>query len=66
MSDPSPEVPITSESASTAPDSPPEPTFGWSTYAEQINGRFAMLGFVALLILELVTRQDFFTWVGLR
>jgi Chlorophyll A-B binding protein len=43
----------------------PEPAFGWTPYAELINGRFAMIGFVALLILELVTRQDFFTWLGL-
>ncbi len=42
------------------------PQFGWSRYAELINGRFAMVGFVALLVLELVTRQDFFTWLGLR
>jgi hypothetical protein len=40
------------------------PAFGWTTYAERMNGRFAMVGFVALLILELVTRQDFFTWLG--
>lgn len=44
----------------------PEPAFGWTAYAEQINGRFAMIGFVALLILELLTHQDFFTWLGLR
>ncbi|HEY9809847.1 MAG TPA: chlorophyll a/b-binding protein [Halomicronema sp.] len=44
----------------------PEPAFGWTAYAEQINGRFAMIGFVALLILEFFTRQDFFTWLGLR
>lgn len=44
----------------------PEPAFGWTSYAELINGRFAMIGFVALLILELFTRQDFFTWLGLR
>ena len=43
----------------------PEPAFGWTVYAEQINGRFAMVGFVALLLLELFTRQDFFTWLGL-
>lgn len=47
------------------PYTPPEPAFGWTPYAEQINGRFAMLGFVALLILEFFTRQDFFTWLGL-
>ena len=44
----------------------PEPAFGWTPYAEQINGRFAMIGFVALLILEFFTHQDFFTWLGLR
>lgn len=44
----------------------PQPAFGWTAYAEQINGRFAMIGFVALLTLEFFTRQDFFSWVGLR
>ncbi|MEM6251741.1 MAG: chlorophyll a/b-binding protein [Cyanobacteria bacterium P01_D01_bin.156] len=42
-----------------------QPSFGWNVYAERINGRFAMVGFLALLILELFTRQDFFTWLGL-
>jgi hypothetical protein len=46
--------------------STPEPAFGWTVYAEQINGRFAMVGFVALLILEFITRQDLFTWLGLK
>ncbi len=53
-----------------SPDSPPvgeqQPGFGWTRYAEQINGRFAMIGFVALIILELFTKEDFFTWIGLR
>ncbi|MGB3534444.1 MAG: chlorophyll a/b-binding protein [Microcoleaceae cyanobacterium] len=44
----------------------PEPSFGWNRYAEKINGRFAMLGFVILLLLEFFTRQDLFTWLGLR
>ncbi len=44
----------------------PEPAFGWTLYSEQINGRFAMVGFVALLVLEFFTHQDFFTWLGLR
>ncbi|MEO0824725.1 MAG: chlorophyll a/b-binding protein, partial [Cyanobacteria bacterium J06642_9] len=43
----------------------PEPQFGWTAYAEQINGRFAMVGFLGLLLLELFTHQDFFTWIGL-
>lgn len=59
------------ETTSTPPQSTPEadnrfePAFGWTPYAEQINGRFAMIGFVALLILEFFTRQDFWTWLGL-
>ncbi|NCJ05872.1 hypothetical protein GS597_04970 [Synechococcales cyanobacterium C] len=44
----------------------PTPGFGWTAYAEQINGRFAMVGFIGLLLLELFTHQDFFTWLGLR
>ena len=52
----------------TTPNTPKqvEPAFGWNAYAEQINGRFAMVGFVGLLLLEFFTRQDFFTWLGLR
>ena len=53
-------------SAVTDQPNSPEPGFGWTQYAEQINGRFAMIGFVALLVMELMTRQDFFTWIGLR
>ncbi len=45
---------------------PVEPSFGWNVYAEQVNGRFAMMGFVLLLLLEFVTGQDLFTWLGLR
>jgi hypothetical protein len=46
--------------------SPIEPSFGWNAYAELVNGRFAMVGFVLLLLLELVTGQDLWTWLGLR
>lgn len=41
-------------------------SFGFNAYAERINGRFAMVGFVALLVQEALTHQDFFTWIGLR
>ena len=50
---------------SPSPPAADEPGFGWTTYAERINGRFAMVGFLALLLLEFFTRQDFFTWLGL-
>jgi Chlorophyll A-B binding protein len=62
---------MTTESPKSTPESTPEtvnqaePAFGWNAYAEQINGRFAMVGFVALLLLEFFTRQDFFTWIGM-
>lgn len=58
------------EQEKPGPTTPPEdttpPSFGWNSYAERINGRFAMIGFVALLLIEFFTRQDFFTWIGLR
>ncbi len=41
----------------------PEPAFGWTSYAELVNGRFAMIGFVALLMIELLTRKSFFQWL---
>jgi hypothetical protein len=64
---------MTPDSATPAPAQPeaplqsdPAPAFGWTYYAERMNGRFAMVGFVALLLLELVTGQDFFSWLGMR
>ncbi|MBT9313061.1 chlorophyll a/b-binding protein [Leptothoe kymatousa] len=51
--------------SAAAEDDGNQPGFGWTVYAERINGRFAMVGFLALLILEIFTRQDFFTWLGL-
>jgi len=44
----------------------PAPSFGFSPYAEKINGRFAMIGFLLLILLEIVTGQDLWTWLGLR
>ena len=51
---------------SGSPPSLDTPGFGWTRYSEQVNGRFAMIGFIALLILEALTNQDIFTWLGLR
>lgn len=59
-------TPPTTDSNSPPNSTPWEPAFGWTRYAEQINGRFAMLGFVILLGLEFFTGQDLFTWLGLR
>ena len=55
-----------SDSALDIGQKDPDPAFGWTQYAEQINGRFAMAGFVLLLVLEFFTKQDLITWLGLR
>ena len=50
---------------STSATTPDVPAFGWSTYAERVNGRFAMLGFAAVLIIEVLSRDTFLHWAGL-
>ena len=42
-----------------------EPAFGWSGYAERVNGRFAMLGFIFILLIEAVSQDSFLHWAGL-
>jgi hypothetical protein len=32
-------------------------TWGFTTFSEKINGRAAMIGFIILFILELITKQ---------
>ena len=39
--------------------------FGWSSYSEITNGRFAMIGFLAIILIELFSRQSFLKWSGL-
>lgn len=59
-----PEPSISTPSTSAVDDL--KPGFGWTEYAERLNGRFAMIGFVGLVLLELITGQDFLTWLGLH
>ena len=40
------------------------PQFGWSGYAERINGRFAMIWFMSILIVEALTHDAFLHWAG--
>ncbi len=40
------------------------PSFGWSAYAERVNGRFAMVGFIAILLIETFSRSNFLEWAG--
>ncbi len=39
--------------------------FGWSSYSEITNGRFAMIGFLAIILIELFTRESFLKWSGI-
>ena len=41
------------------------PAFGWSAYAERVNGRFAMLGFASVLLVEAISGDTFLHWAGL-
>lgn len=41
------------------------PVFGWSAYAERINGRFAMIGFISILLVEALSHGSFLHWSGI-
>jgi hypothetical protein len=51
--------------ATTSATTNDSPAFGWSAYAERINGRFAMLGFGAVLLIEALSGDNFLHWAGL-
>jgi hypothetical protein len=42
------------------------PKFGLTRFAETWNGRLAMIGFVAVLIVESLTHQGILSQLGLR
>ena len=56
---PEPQVPKTSATTQDLP------AFGWSDYAERINGRFAMIGFTAILLIEAFSQSSFLKWAGI-
>ena len=39
--------------------------FGWSNYSERTNGRFAMIGFLAIILIELISHKSFLNWTGI-
>ena len=41
------------------------PAFGWSAYAERVNGRFAMIGFIMILLIEALSKTSFLHWAGI-
>ena len=48
-----------------AKDIEDEYKFGWSSYSELTNGRFAMIGFLAIILIELFSQQSFLKWAGI-
>ena len=67
--DPTTSEPTTSasdaSSSATSATTSDIPAFGWSAYAERVNGRFAMVGFVAVLVIEAISGDTFLHWAGL-
>ena len=66
--DQSPEISPTissTTSATTSATTGEVPAFGWSGYAERVNGRFAMVGFIAVLLIEALSGETFLCWAGL-
>ena len=57
-----PDAPGTRQTSATTGD---VPAFGWSAYAERVNGRFAMLGFMAVVLIEVLSHDTFLHWAGL-
>ena len=43
-----------------------QPKFGFNEYSERLNGRAAMIGFSLMIIIEYVTNQGVFAWLGLK
>ncbi|MBE7384184.1 MAG: hypothetical protein F6J95_022530 [Leptolyngbya sp. SIO1E4] len=41
------------------------PKAGFSAYAERLNGRAAMVGFVLIIAIEYFTGKGVLTWLGL-
>lgn len=42
-----------------------QPKFGFNDYAERLNGRAAMIGFVLVLVIEYITGKGILEWLGL-
>jgi hypothetical protein len=66
MSDTAPASPETTAAPpATSATTHDVPAFGWSAYAERVNGRFAMVGFAAVLLIEALSGETFLHWAGL-
>jgi hypothetical protein len=43
-----------------------EPKFGFNEYAERLNGRAAMIGFLLIVAIEYLTDKGVLSWLGLK
>ena len=59
------ETPSNASVPTTSATTTDVPAFGWSGYAERVNGRFAMVGFAAVLLTEALSGDTFLHWAGL-
>ena len=61
------EVKIEDENAIDRESSTPNDEYklGWNKYSELTNGRFAMIGFIAILLIELISHESFLKWANL-
>ena len=64
MTSPS-ETPATASVPETSATTSDVPAFGWSGYAERVNGRFAMVGSTAVLAIDAPSGATFLHWAGL-
>lgn len=42
-----------------------QPKYGFHRNAEKLNGRAAMVGFAAIVLIEYVTGRGLLSWIGL-
>lgn len=43
-----------------------QPKFGFNDYAERLNGRAAMIGFLLMVIIEYLSGKGVLSWLGLQ
>jgi len=43
-----------------------EPKFGFNEYAERLNSRAAMIGFLMIVVIEYFNNQGVLAWLGLK
>jgi hypothetical protein len=60
--DPMPDATPATSATTTSATTQDVPAFGWSGYAERVNGRFAMVGFAAVLLIEALSGDTFLRW----